>query len=153
MSGPHDASGDQIWSCPFRSADLRMLEVREGPDAAGRGPDEVGKDTMAKQRAQRAQVRRPQLAATERRRFLTPLAVGNQTTLSQAETVGCFRRSHCAMRPLCPACEQPMKEYDRAFQCEPCREIIIFFAVSDASPHIAEGKSHQARRIRTRSRR
>jgi hypothetical protein len=30
-----------------------------------------------------------------------------------------------------------MKEYDRAFQCEPCREIIIFFAVSDASPYIA----------------
>jgi len=30
-----------------------------------------------------------------------------------------------------------MKECDRAFQCEPCREIIIFFAVSDASPYIA----------------
>jgi hypothetical protein len=30
-----------------------------------------------------------------------------------------------------------MKEQGRAFQCEPCREIIIFFAVSDASPYIA----------------
>jgi len=28
-----------------------------------------------------------------------------------------------------------MKERGRAFQCEPCREIIIFFAVSDASPY------------------
>jgi hypothetical protein len=30
-----------------------------------------------------------------------------------------------------------MKEYDRAFRCEPCREIIIFFTVSDTSPYIA----------------
>jgi hypothetical protein len=30
-----------------------------------------------------------------------------------------------------------MKEQGRAFQCEPCREIIIFFVVSDASPYIA----------------
>jgi hypothetical protein len=41
------------------------------------------------------------------------------------------------MKPLCPACREPMKEQGRAFQCEPCREIIIFFAVSDASPYIA----------------
>ena len=32
-----------------------------------------------------------------------------------------------------------MKEHGRAFQCEPCRQTIIFFAVSDASPHIAAG--------------
>jgi hypothetical protein len=30
-----------------------------------------------------------------------------------------------------------MEEQGRVFQCEPCREIIIFFAVSDASPYIA----------------
>jgi len=33
-----------------------------------------------------------------------------------------------------------MKEHDRAFQCEPCRQIIIFFAVSDASPYVAAGR-------------
>jgi len=26
------------------------------------------------------------------------------------------------------------------FQCEPCRQIIIFFAVSDASPYVAAGR-------------
>jgi hypothetical protein len=41
------------------------------------------------------------------------------------------------MTPLCPVCEEPMKEHGRAFQCEPCRQIIIFFAVSDASPYLA----------------
>jgi hypothetical protein len=30
-----------------------------------------------------------------------------------------------------------MKQQGRVFECEPCREIIIFFAVSDASPYIA----------------
>jgi hypothetical protein len=33
-----------------------------------------------------------------------------------------------------------MKENGRAFLCEPCREIIVFFAVSDASPHVAAGR-------------
>jgi hypothetical protein len=33
-----------------------------------------------------------------------------------------------------------MKEHGRAFQCEPCRQTIIFFAVSDASPYIAAGR-------------
>jgi hypothetical protein len=40
------------------------------------------------------------------------------------------------MAPLCPACRAPMKEQRRAFQCEPCRQIVIFFAVSDASPYV-----------------
>jgi len=31
-----------------------------------------------------------------------------------------------------------MKEQGRTFQCEPCREIIIFFAVSDASPYLTQ---------------
>jgi hypothetical protein len=44
------------------------------------------------------------------------------------------------MPPLCPVCEEPMKEHGRAFQCEPCRQTIIFFAVSDASPYIAAGR-------------
>jgi hypothetical protein len=30
-----------------------------------------------------------------------------------------------------------MKKQGRTFQCVPCREFIIFFAVSDASPYIA----------------
>jgi hypothetical protein len=30
-----------------------------------------------------------------------------------------------------------MKKQGRAFRCAPCREIIMFFAVSDASPYIA----------------
>jgi hypothetical protein len=29
-----------------------------------------------------------------------------------------------------------MKEYGRAFQCEPCQQIIIFFNVSEASPYL-----------------
>jgi hypothetical protein len=32
-----------------------------------------------------------------------------------------------------------MEKHGRAFQCEPCRQIIIFFHVSDASPYIAAG--------------
>jgi hypothetical protein len=31
-----------------------------------------------------------------------------------------------------------MKEQGRTFQREPCREIIIFFAVSDASPYLTQ---------------
>jgi hypothetical protein len=38
---------------------------------------------------------------------------------------------------LCPVCEQPMEEHGRTFQCEPCRQIVIFLTVSDASPYIA----------------
>jgi len=113
-----------------------MLEVRERPNGASRGPDEIGKDTMARQRAQGTQVGRPQSVVSARGNFLLASAVGNQTRLSQAETVDCSGRSHCAMTILCPTCEQPMKEYDRAFRCEPCREIIIFFTVSDTSPYI-----------------
>jgi hypothetical protein len=33
-----------------------------------------------------------------------------------------------------------MKEHGRAFQCEPSRQIIIFFAVSDVSPYVAAGR-------------
>jgi hypothetical protein len=35
-----------------------------------------------------------------------------------------------------------MKERGRAFLCQPCREIIIFFAVSDPSPYIAGSTVH-----------
>jgi hypothetical protein len=41
------------------------------------------------------------------------------------------------MTPRCPACDEPMKEHGRAFECGPCRQIIIFFAVSDAPPYSA----------------
>jgi tRNA(Ile2) C34 agmatinyltransferase TiaS len=40
------------------------------------------------------------------------------------------------MTPPCPVCKKSMKECGRTFQCEPCREIIIFFEVSDASPYV-----------------
>jgi hypothetical protein len=45
-----------------------------------------------------------------------------------------------SLRVTCPACEKPMKENGPAFHCESCREIIIFFAVSDASPYVAAGR-------------
>jgi hypothetical protein len=32
-------------------------------------------------------------------------------------------------------CEETMKEHGRAFQCEPCRQIIVFFRFTDASPY------------------
>jgi hypothetical protein len=51
----------------------------------------------------------------------------------------CLGWSGDDMIPLCPACCEPMKKQGRAFQCAPCREIIVFFAVSDASPYIASG--------------
>jgi hypothetical protein len=38
--------------------------------------------------------------------------------------------------PLCPICVEPMKKQGRTFECEPCRQIIIFFMVSDASRYI-----------------
>jgi tRNA(Ile2) C34 agmatinyltransferase TiaS len=41
------------------------------------------------------------------------------------------------MTPQCPACDKPMKEDGRAFLCEQCRQIIIFFDVSDASRYLA----------------
>jgi hypothetical protein len=44
------------------------------------------------------------------------------------------------MTPYCPACDKPMTEHGRTFLCEPCRQIIIFFDVPDASPYIAAGK-------------
>jgi hypothetical protein len=47
------------------------------------------------------------------------------------------RRLVAAMLPHCPVCDEPMKERGRAYQCGPCRQTIIFFAVSDTSPFIA----------------
>jgi hypothetical protein len=50
-----------------------------------------------------------------------------------------------------------MKKQGRAFQCAPCREIIIFFRVTDASPYIAlasidrvvpNQQSHKMKRLR-----
>jgi tRNA(Ile2) C34 agmatinyltransferase TiaS len=60
-------------------------------------------------------------------------------SMSAAETVGGFRRSHGPMTARCPNCDEPMKEPGRDFQCEPCRRIIIFFDVSDTSPYLAAG--------------
>jgi tRNA(Ile2) C34 agmatinyltransferase TiaS len=40
------------------------------------------------------------------------------------------------MTPLCPVCVEPMKKHDRAFQCERCRQIIVFFEVPDTSRYI-----------------
>ena len=38
--------------------------------------------------------------------------------------------------PLYPICVEPMTKQGRTFECEPCRQIIIFFKVSDASRYI-----------------
>jgi hypothetical protein len=32
-----------------------------------------------------------------------------------------------------------MKGHDLAFQCDPCRQIIIFFELSDPSPQMSRG--------------
>jgi hypothetical protein len=40
------------------------------------------------------------------------------------------------MTPLCPVYVQPMKKHGRAFQCERCRQIIVFFEVSDMPRYI-----------------
>jgi hypothetical protein len=37
--------------------------------------------------------------------------------------------------PLCPACNEPMKEYGRAFRCEPCRQIVAFYKMPARSPY------------------
>jgi tRNA(Ile2) C34 agmatinyltransferase TiaS len=55
------------------------------------------------------------------------------------ETVCFIGRSHGSMTPLCPVCQEPMKQHGRTFQCAPCRQIIAFFEVSDASPYILGG--------------
>ena len=39
------------------------------------------------------------------------------------------------MKPLCPACNEPMNKQGRGFECEGCRQIIVYFSVSDASPY------------------
>jgi hypothetical protein len=62
-----------------------------------------------------------------------------QSSLNALEPAGRLRRSNYQMPPMCPVCIKPMKEYDRAFQCDPCRQIIIFFEVSDASRYIPSG--------------
>jgi tRNA(Ile2) C34 agmatinyltransferase TiaS len=41
------------------------------------------------------------------------------------------------MKPLCPACNEPMNKQGRGFECEGCRQIIVYFSVSDASPYFA----------------
>ena len=34
------------------------------------------------------------------------------------------------MTPTCPACDGPMQKQGRTFLCQPCRQIMIFFKVS-----------------------
>jgi tRNA(Ile2) C34 agmatinyltransferase TiaS len=45
--------------------------------------------------------------------------------------------------PLCPACNEPMKEHGRAFRCEPCRQIIAFYKVPTRSPYISMTSGRQ----------
>jgi hypothetical protein len=47
------------------------------------------------------------------------------------------RAQAAGMTPRCPVCEEPMVKQGGSFGCEPCRQIIIFFEVSDASPYLA----------------
>jgi hypothetical protein len=56
---------------------------------------------------------------------------------SHRRTASVASASMNPMTPSCPVCEEPMKKRSRPFRCEPCRQIIIFVAVSDASPYIA----------------
>jgi hypothetical protein len=48
-----------------------------------------------------------------------------------------FGRSCDAMTPLCLVCEEPMKKQGRTLRCEPCRQIIIYFSVSEEPPYYA----------------
>jgi hypothetical protein len=41
-----------------------------------------------------------------------------------------------ALTSRCLACNEPMKQGRRAFQCEPCRLFVAFFVVSDTSPYL-----------------
>ena len=41
------------------------------------------------------------------------------------------------MTPHCPVCNEPMKQHGRVYQCEPCRQIIIFLDVSGCTPYTA----------------
>lgn len=78
------------------------------------------------------------------------LVAGRQvTSMSAVETAGGLGRSLCRMTPLCLVCKEPMKEQGRTFQCGPCRQIIVFFKVSDASPYIhpARGVSAKPRDV------
>jgi tRNA(Ile2) C34 agmatinyltransferase TiaS len=48
------------------------------------------------------------------------------------------------MKTHCPACEEPMVSDGRAFRCEACREIIIFFEVAETSPYMPAASQHPA---------
>jgi tRNA(Ile2) C34 agmatinyltransferase TiaS len=52
------------------------------------------------------------------------------------------------MTTLCPVCAKPMKQNGRAFQCEPCRQIVIFFRVSDTSPYLESKRQSDHREAR-----
>src|ERR1700680_5096559 len=57
------------------------------------------------------------------------------------------RRFTGEMSPICPACRKPMHENNRLFACEPCRQIILFFDVSENSPYLSQrtGRDDQQR--------
>jgi tRNA(Ile2) C34 agmatinyltransferase TiaS len=52
------------------------------------------------------------------------------------------------MTTLCPVCAKPMKQNGCAFQCEPCRQIVIFFRVSDTSPYLESKRQSDHREAR-----
>jgi tRNA(Ile2) C34 agmatinyltransferase TiaS len=41
--------------------------------------------------------------------------------------------------PNCPACNERMKGDGRAFRCEPCRQILLFFAVHEMTTFVPAG--------------
>jgi len=56
---------------------------------------------------------------------------GLRRLLNTIETVGLSGVPLIPMTPFCPVCKEPMKEHGRSFQCEPCRQFMVFFDVSD----------------------
>ena len=88
-----------------------------------------------------------------------PLKSDNATGSRNSELKPPQRGLHGAvMTPLCPVCKEPMKERGRAFQCEPCRQILIFFRMPDTSPYIAsragpseQRKSRQSASVQARA--
>lgn len=64
-------------------------------------------------------------------------AVGSPPELCSGRIDRMPPKASVVMTPHCPMCCAPMKQDNRAFRCEPCRQIIIFFAVSETSPYVA----------------
>jgi hypothetical protein len=59
------------------------------------------------------------------------VGISNRHRSDRSVYVGRLRVS--AMTPRCPVCNKLMNEGGRTFECKPCRQILIFFLVTDGS--------------------